>query len=294
MATDFAYIPPPHTLTPSLNGPPAQILTARSTSTTSSSVNYSRPGAIAGLVWFGIIGTIGLVAFLCVCAPILVTPFIPPYLLVKKLYNLTIAPPIRRRKERKRAAWTQRNNRATELAYRGFRRQEWAREELQLARKEGRRANLPLDWVVDVETGKRVSRGFRFQDLPAEIRLLIYSEFDYGTALNLMRVNRFFYFDKPAKGIDREQRATYVYHAETFTQNKDRLACYGCLRIREKDAFEEMCRTGDFERFAVLDLERRCFDCRVEKGELAWPRWKRLVRYIRSNRKGEWKIKWRR
>jgi hypothetical protein len=294
MATDFGYSPTPHIPTPSLNGSPTQIITARSSGTTSSSVDYSSPGEIAGLVWCGIIGTIVLVSFLSAFAPILIIPFILPYLIVKKLYNLTIGPPIRRRKERKRAAWTQRNNRATELAYRGFRRHEWAREELQLARKESRRPNLPLDWVVDLETGTRVLKAFRFQDLPAEIRLMIYSEFDYGTALNLMRVNRFFYFDKPANGIDREQRATYVYHTETFSQNKDRLACYGCLRIREKGDFEVMHRTGEFERFALSELERRCFDCRADKGEICWPRWKRLVRYIKSNTKGERKIKWRR
>ena len=153
---------------------------------------------------------------------------------------------------------------------------------------------MPLDWVVDLENGQEVLKGFRLHDLPAEIRLMIYSELDYGTALTLMKVNKFFYFDRPGNGVDREQRATFVYHAESFVRNKGRLACYGCLRMREKGEFEEGQRTGEFERFALLELERRCFDCRVEKGVVAWPRWKRLRRYIESKRKGGWKIRWRR
>jgi hypothetical protein len=65
--------------------------------------------------------------------------------------------------------------------------------------------------------------GFPFANLPAELRVQIYGLLDYGTALRLSQVNRFFYFDRPFTGIDKEQRMTFLFYAEAFPHNKRRL-----------------------------------------------------------------------
>jgi hypothetical protein len=307
-------IPTPPTPPTPPDPPPLPTPAAPSTSS-SSPADYTSPGAIAGLVIFGIFFVIFIVGFVvtCInagacngeCAAVLCCPVIWPFLVarklcevagVTKLYDRTIGPPIRRRDRRIRAARAARNNRATELHNRGYERQKWAREEMQLARKERRVPNLPRSWIAELEASwkKKKSKYFRFHELPAEIRLQIYSYFDYGTALNLMQVSKFFYRDRPEDGIEMEQRAAYLFHAETFARNKDRLACFGCSRMRERVAFEVQRRTGEFERYAERDVERRCFDCQVKGGEIARPRWRRLVRYFKANSKRSWKMKWRR
>lgn len=116
-------------------------------------------------------------------------------------------------------------------------------------------------------------------------------------AMRLSCVNRFLRDDKPYESIDREQRATYVYHADTFLHNRKqgRLSCFSCLRVRDKIEFSEDLRTGDYKRFGIKETDRRCFDCQVKKGEITWGRvmgrrmgrweqrtWDRLVGLVKS------------
>ena len=70
----------------------------------------------------------------------------------------------------------------------------------------------------------------------------VYSYLDLGMALRLHRVNRFVRNDNPEESIDREQRATFVYHADTFQHNQraGRLACFSCLKLRDKGEFSEV------------------------------------------------------
>ena len=105
----------------------------------------------------------------------------------------------------------------------------------------------------------------RLESLPAELRMEIYSYLDYGIALRLRLVSRFLRNDKPYESIEREQQQTYVYHADTFQHNRKagRLACYTCLRLRDKDDFSDELRTGEYKRFGVKETERRCFDCQL-------------------------------
>ena len=275
---------PPYIPTSTINDIATKIFTARATSTTSSPPDYDSPSSIAGFVWFGIIATIVLAGSLAACFPVLIIlamPVILPWLILKKVYGGVIGPPAQRRKQRKQAAKTAQITRANELANRGRHRRQWALEELQLARKDGRAARLPQDWIAELM--RACGKNSKFFELPYEIRLMIYSEFDYGTALKLEGVSKVFYNDQPAKGVDREQRATFVYHAETFRRNKDKLACYGCLRIRDRAAFEESYQMEEFARFAESELERRCFDCRVDRGEVKWAKWWKVVRYVRGH-----------
>ena len=115
-----------------------------------------------------------------------------------------------------------------------------------------------------------------FERLPAEIRLEIYSYLNYSTALKLSRVSRYFKNDKPADGVDREQRATYIYHAETFRRNRKRLACYSCLRVRPRAEFLKDKRKGDFDQYGPKQYDRVCFDCQTEKGQIPWLQLRRL------------------
>lgn len=112
--------------------------------------------------------------------------------------------------------------------------------------------------------------------------------FVLGMALRLKSVNKFFWYDKPEETIDREQRATFIYHMDTFQHNRraGRLACYTCLRLRGKNEFSEDQRTGDFKRFGVQETERRCFDCQVAQREVTWT--KRLIRRMNQLEKRIW------
>lgn len=174
------------------------------------------------------------------------------------------------------------------------RRREWASDDLETARAEkeglfkvverpvevGGSSKVPQ--VHSVEVSARPGQS-RFEALPAELRLDIYRRLDYGVALRLKAVSRFLWNDMPEESLDREQRATFVYHADTFAHNRKagRLACYTCLRLRSKGEFSDDRRTGNFKRFGSQETERRCFDCQVIKGEVTWTRrlgrgWNRL------------------
>lgn len=276
-----------HLATATINDAATKIITARATETTSDPPDYTSPGSIAGFVWFGICSLIVLIGFASACWPILLVVFFPivlPVLGVKWLYKKSsLARRMKRRKDRNRAARNARVNRQIELSNRGTYRRYWAQEELQRARKERRQPNLPRDWIAELEYGWKMKKRSKFFDLPYEIRLMVYSDFDYGTALNLERVSKFFYTDQPARGVDREQRATFVYHAETFKRNENRLACYGCLRIRKMKAFETAFRTDKFQKFAESELDRRCFECRLDNGDVKWARWWKVVRLMRGH-----------
>ncbi len=125
--------------------------------------------------------------------------------------------------------------------------------------------------------------GFSFANLPAELRIQIYGLLDYGTALRLSQVDRFFRFDRPFNSIDREQRLTFVFYAESFPQNKGRLACYECLRVRSRGDYLVEYRSGEFNRFGAREMERRCFDCVAKTDEsvlsaMKWRLWRFRLR----------------
>ena len=137
-------------------------------------------------------------------------------------------------------------------------------------------------------------QGFPFENLPAELRIHIYSLLDYGTALRLARANRFFYYDRPFNSIEKEQRLTFLYYAESFAGNKGRLACYECLRLRPRADFLPEHRSGELDRFGNREMERHCYDCvvkiqDVEKKRLwrlAFRRWKKRT-FHRTNDRQE-------
>jgi hypothetical protein len=155
-------------------------------------------------------------------------------------------------------------------------RREWAMSDLENARSE-KEVLAEIEGVSSsMEQSDPVAAAGKSQleCLPAELRMEIYSYLDYGIALRLGVVSRSLRNDKPYESIEREQRATFVYHADTFQHNRKagRLACYTCLRLRDKDEFSEDLRIREYKRFGVKETERRCFDCQVVKGEVAWGR----------------------
>ena len=172
-------------------------------------------------------------------------------------------------------------------------RREWAKSDLETARSEKAALFQPEEVSKDRKTSTtatvqsvQTSTGpgkSRLETLPPELRIEVYRYLDYGILLRLKSVSRFFWYDTPEENIDREQRATFVYHADTFQHNRKagRLACYTCLKLRSKNDFSEDCRTGDFKRFGSQETERRCFDCQVTNNEVTWTRrlgrrWDRL------------------
>lgn len=118
--------------------------------------------------------------------------------------------------------------------------------------------------------------GFPFANLPAELRIQIYGLLDYGTALRLSRVNRFFYYERLFNNIDREQRMTFLFYAESFPRNKGRLACYECMRVRSRGDYLVEFRSGEFNRFGARETERRCFDCiaKTDESIMGWRLWR--------------------
>ena len=109
------------------------------------------------------------------------------------------------------------------------------------------------------------SRQCSLTKLPAELRIKIYSHLDYGSALGLTCTDRFFYRDAPAEAIPKEQRATYVWHAETFMKNKDRLACFSCLRLLGREWFAEEMRKGRFAKYGDIEFDRVCWRCELNQ-----------------------------
>lgn len=99
------------------------------------------------------------------------------------------------------------------------------------------------------------------QHLAPELRIMIYSKLDYKSAVALACTNRFYYNDTPTDALPKDQRATYVYYAESFTHNKRQLACYGCLRVLPVSAFAVNQWTGAHAPFGVEEFERRCTKC---------------------------------
>ena len=171
----------------------------------------------------------------------------------------------------------------------------WAAEDLAekrevRARHDGWRGQDEEEAAIDSLTHREVDDGRRrsaerrvsgFTKLPLELRLQIYSQLDYATILSLERTCRYFYLDSPSLTIPLSQRAAYAYHAETFCQNRDRLACFTCLRLYPYAAFRKHQRTGMCGKFDEVEFDsfdRVCFECEVEKGVISWPKTRRLVR----------------
>ena len=114
---------------------------------------------------------------------------------------------------------------------------------------------------VVVTTWYERGRKSMLERLPAELRAEVYSYLDYGTLLTLARTSKFFRNDAPEEALPGEQRATYVFYAESFPRNKERLACFGCLKLLPSSRFVEPQRTDDYRPFGSLELERVCFEC---------------------------------
>lgn len=209
--------------------------------------------------------------------------FVPVYgAAIVTLYEVTMEGALQEWAQR----WKERNRERQDrtaliAAWRNARRQ-WADEELKWVRRE----KVPLmsqcvgdRYTTDLERNHDPNRQCGFYTLPGEVRLQVYSYLDYGQALILEQSSRYFYNDRPTAGVDKEQKATFVFHAETFTCNtsKDRMACYACLRVLSRAKFMiEQC-TGEHVRFGVLDVERICFECQL--GKDVDGRWSKLWRF---------------
>ena len=210
-----------------------------------------------------------------------ILPLIPPILLYALILRFAYDPAKRWIKSGDERRFARRQELA-DRQFAGEQRKFWARDDLEYVRRE----KLPLingsesggeNWTLADERESRTddrevdtkgpeqtvtAQVFHFATLPAELRIQIYQLFDYGTALRLSSVNRFFYFERPYESIDREQRMTFLFYAEAFAHNKGRrLACYDCLRARSRGDFLEEYRTGEFGLFVDRELESRCFDC---------------------------------
>jgi hypothetical protein len=210
---------------------------------------------------------------------IAILPLVPPILLYALILRFGYDP-IKRVVKKGNQRIVDRRQELANKQFAGELRRCWARDDLAHVRRE----KLPLinesehcdNWPLHNEqelrnnnqeneskaTEQTVSpQVFHFAKLPAELRIQIYGLLDYGTALKLLRANRFFYFERPHESIDKEQRMTFLFYAEAFSHNRRRLACYECLRARSHGDFLEEYRNGEFGRFGDRELERWCFDC---------------------------------
>ena len=261
-------------------------LVPRYGSDNNSTNNNTSTGSIVGYAFFGLftIWFWGTILVIILAIPVLIVLWIYRQTL-GRIINPRIGPPLKRRRDRRQRQRIERSECIALQVRRERQRRTWASEDLQRARTDGGRrvhAERPVrDVVRDLERGlgSRSKTKFGFPKLPAELRLQIYADLDYGTALRLEQVCRFFRNDVPAQGVDREQRATYLYHAETFAKNKERLACFSCLRILPLTAFMDEQRRGEYARFGVMESERICFECQMQKGHVPWTRRWRWMLY---------------
>jgi hypothetical protein len=204
------------------------------------------------------------------------TPFIFLYGILKKAF----APQLARRSNRAVERRNARLEKENELRQRGWIREAIAKvdfsekDALRFAQSRTNRAQVR---DLDLEIGIHRYRRNCFYNLPAELRLEIYSYLDYGQALRLQSVSRFFRNDYPYEAIDREQRATYVYHAETWAGNKrkEKLGCYTCLRLLPMGSFSKENKTKERQRYGLDDVGRICRACEDKRSWVGlWRAWR--------------------
>lgn len=187
---------------------------------------------------------------------------------------------LRARRERYRG-------RMEERAHLRSTRREWARADLKSARK-----NAIVDFRVEdiaaipeaikvsnhidpshsrrngLDQDRNTDRS-ALETLPPELRQHIYGLLDYGSAILLSGTSRFFNNDNPVAFVCLEQRSTYVLHAETFPQNKMRLACFRCLRLLPRLGFPLAMRVGAYAQYAgSLEWKRSCRGCSEDRHEI--------------------------
>lgn len=93
---------------------------------------------------------------------------------------------------------------------------------------------------------------------------MIYLYLDPLSALHLSMTSSFFHSsdENLMSFVDREQRATYAFLAESFPHNRRRLACYTCLRVLPvPQAFSVEQFTLERRRCGEREFERCCRTC---------------------------------
>lgn len=142
-------------------------------------------------------------------------------------------------------------------------------------------ALLPIAFDLNTGIGERskghsrISHfGSKIQYMPAELRQLIYSYFDYSSALSLDQVNLFFHHDVPADSITLERGTNYVFHAQMASRNEGThiqdLGCYGCLRVLRCYRFNLKMQSGWYERSGTLEHARKCKECEAKQRRDGW------------------------
>ena len=108
----------------------------------------------------------------------------------------------------------------------------------------------------------------RLQLLPAELLLIIIEYLDYGSVLSLSRTNRFFWDTSPADYLVEEDKLDYVLPAEGWKHNRNRLACFLCMKVRGKKHFDKRNQSIFLKKYGESELARRCKECGKHMQEL--------------------------
>ncbi|KAK8254129.1 hypothetical protein IWZ00DRAFT_220664 [Phyllosticta capitalensis] len=105
--------------------------------------------------------------------------------------------------------------------------------------------------------------------LPVELRLEIFKQLDYGSAIFLAATNRYFRsMIDPLSQISDADKTAFLRRAEHFAQHEPPsgkgLACYGCFRVKQENLFEpglysgsESCRRRSWTADATSETGTR-------------------------------------
>ncbi|KAK8195462.1 uncharacterized protein BKA78DRAFT_105544 [Phyllosticta capitalensis] len=96
--------------------------------------------------------------------------------------------------------------------------------------------------------------------LPVELRLEIFKQLDYGSAIFLAATNRYFRsMIDPLSQISDADKTAFLRRAEHFAQHEPPsgkgLACYGCFRVKQENLFEPGLYSG-FRKLPPPQLDR--------------------------------------
>ena len=127
---------------------PALLAPRDQSSSAAASDDYTSAGAIFGWIWMAICS-------FWIWVPVTLFVLAFPYLFIRCLYRVTLGKLVGRQRARQTRRRNAREDVVKLVARRGEERRKWAKEELQLARKEGRsRTTIPyFDVYGDLECG---------------------------------------------------------------------------------------------------------------------------------------------
>lgn len=149
------------------------------------------------------------------------------------------------------------------------------RERLKTSKKMKVKAGPKTIVARDRQQGKsrlhiRLKEPSRLEQLPPELRHLIYANLDYLSAVFLTEASRFFYHESPVSYASFNARIFHLLLMERRTRTGDCLACFRCFRLLPEAGFSKAMLTHRYtERGGQLQYRRRCNECEASVDLLA-------------------------